>query len=294
MEDQSTPPSGVTPDGTAKSRRAHRMPTGKARRSVIEPAAPDGVGGSGGESEAAPPDDVTTDVETSGGADTSTAPEDDAPATVADAPDAAPDDTDLEVAPEATDDESLVEADEDSAPVVLVEPTPPGKKLKLAVAGAALLLVAAAAFAGAAVQPYLADRAIVAVKQDVSRTAASAITTLWTYTPEDMEALPDRASQFLSGDFEDAYRKYVDGISATNKQAQVTNDTQVLGAAVESINDQDASAIVYTNSTATSPLTKGVPSLRYVSYRLTMVRHDAKWLVSSMSTITSLDLTPQL
>ena len=212
--------------------------------------------------------------------------------------DVAAEDTDVETADEPVDaepaDDEPVLDSEDVTPVALVEPTPPGKKLKLAVAGAALLLVIAAAFAGAAVQPYLADRATVAVKQDVSRTAANAITTLWTYTPDDMEALPDRASQFLSGDFEDAYRKYVDGISATNKQAQVSNDTQVLGAAVESVNAQDASAIVYTNSTATSPLTKGIPSLRYVSYRLTMVRHDAKWLVSSMSTITSLDLTPQL
>ena len=31
----------------------------------------------------------------------------------------------------------------------------------------------------------------------------------------------------------------------------------------------EATAIVYTNSTATSPLTKGIQSLRYVSYRLT-------------------------
>lgn len=285
MEDQSTPPSGVNADGPAKPRRAHRMPTGKARRSVIGSAPAEGAG----DSESAPADDVATDAAITGEANESTVTEANVPAPLADSP---TDDTAAETADEPTG-EPVLES-EDSTPVVLVEPTPPGKKLKLAVAGAAALLVAAAGFAGATVQPYLADRATAAIKQDVSRTAASAITTLWTYTPDDMEALPDRASQFLSGDFEDAYRKYVDGISATNKQAQVSNDTQVLGAAVESINAQDASAIVYTNSTATSPLTKGIPSLRYVSYRLTMVRHDATWLVSSMSTITSLDLTPQL
>ena len=35
----------------------------------------------------------------------------------------------------------------------------------------------------------------------------------------------------------------------------------------------EATAIVYTNSVATSPVTKNIPSLRYLSYRLTMQRH---------------------
>jgi Mce-associated membrane protein len=86
----------------------------------------------------------------------------------------------------------------------------------------------------------------------------------------------------------------VDAIVPTNKQAQVTNTTQVVGAAVESLTGPDATAIVYTNTTSTSPLTKNIPSMRYLSYRLTLKRDHAKWLVTKMSTITSLDLTPQL
>ena len=46
-----------------------------------------------------------------------------------------------------------------------------------------VLFVAAGAFAGATVQPYLVDRATVDTKLDIARTAANAITTLWTYTP---------------------------------------------------------------------------------------------------------------
>ena len=95
-----------------------------------------------------------------------------------------------------------------------------------------------------------------------------------------MEALPDRAAGFLGGDFADEYRKYIDAIVAPNKQAQVTNTTQVMGAAVESLTATEATAIVYTNSVATSPVTKNIPSLRYLSYRLTMQRHDAKWLIT--------------
>lgn len=163
-----------------------------------------------------------------------------------------------------------------------------------AVAAAAVLFIGAGAFAGATVQPYLAQRALVDTKLDIARTAAEAITTLWTYTPDDMETLADRSARFLGGDFEAQYRKYVEAIVPTNKQAQVSNSTQVVGAAVESVDGTDATAIVYTNSTATSPLSKDIPSLRYLSYRLTLERNASTWLVTSMNTVTSLDLTPQL
>jgi Mce-associated membrane protein len=158
---------------------------------------------------------------------------------------------------------------------------------------AAVLFVGSAAFSGATLQPYLTERATVATKLRIARTAANAITTLWTYTPQNVDKLADRAAQYLSGDFEAAYRKYIDAIAAPNKQAQVTNNTQVTGAAVESLNGPDATAIVYTNTTSTSPATKDIPSLKYLSYRLVMKRDDARWLVTKMTTVTSLDLTPK-
>jgi Mce-associated membrane protein len=169
-----------------------------------------------------------------------------------------------------------------------------GKRLAIAIAVAAVLFVGSAAFAGAAVQPYLADRATAATKLKVARTAVSAITTLWTYTPENMDGLADRAAAYLSGDFEAQYRKFVDAIVAPNKQAKVTNSTEVTGAAVESLDDPNAVVIVYTNTTSTSPLTKNIPSLKYLSYRLFMKRTNGRWLVTRMTTITSLDLTPHV
>jgi Mce-associated membrane protein len=170
----------------------------------------------------------------------------------------------------------------------------PGRWHAIAVVTAAALFVGAAAFAGAAVQPYLVDRATVATKLRVARTAANAITTLWTYNPDNMDQLADRAAQYLSGDFEAQYRKYIDAIVAPTKQAKVTNTTQVTGAAVESLDGPNATALVYTNTTSTSPLTKDIPSLKYLSYRLVVKRHHTRWLVTRMTTITSLDLTPQL
>jgi Mce-associated membrane protein len=198
----------------------------------------------------------------------------------------------------ATDEAAEPQTDSgDEAPredVILVPHRPAGKRLTAAAVAASVLFVAAAGFAGAMVQPYLADRALVNTKLDIARTAANAITTLWTYTPDNMDTLPDRAAGYLGGDFATEYRKYIDAIVATNKQAQVTNTTEVMGTAVESVNAREATALVYTNSVATSPGSKNIPSLRYLSYRLTLQHHDAKWLITRMSTVTSFDLTPQL
>ncbi|TQR85837.1 mammalian cell entry protein [Mycobacterium hodleri] len=183
---------------------------------------------------------------------------------------------------------------EEPEDVVLVPHRTAGRALKLVAVAAGVLFVGAAAFAGAAIQPYLADRAAVQTKFVIAETAASAITTLWTYTPDDMDKLPERSAKYLGGDFAADYKRYIDAIVAPNKQAQVTNNTQVLGAAVESLTPTEATAIVYTNSVATSPVTKGIPSLRYLSYRLTMKPQGNRWLITQMVAVTKLDLTPRL
>ena len=198
----------------------------------------------------------------------------------------------IESEPHASGEGTTGEPDEPEP--VLVPHRTAGRTLKAAAVVAGVLFVGAAAFAGATVQPYLADRAAVHTKFEVAETAATAITTLWTYTPEDMDSLPDRAGRFLTGDFAVEYRRFIDAIIETNKQAKVTNNTQVLGAAVESLTPTEASAIVYTNSVATSPVTKGIPSMRYLSYRLTMELRNRQWLITKMTAVTSLDLTPKL
>ncbi|OBB15355.1 hypothetical protein A5662_06690 [Mycobacteriaceae bacterium 1482268.1] len=197
-----------------------------------------------------------------------------------------------EDAEDATEAEAAQEAPAEG--VVLVPHRPAGKWLKIAAAAAAVLFVAGGGFLGATAQPVIANRALVETKLDIARTAADAITTLWSYTPENMDSLGERSASYLSGDFGFQYRKFIDSIVATNKQAQVTNTTSVLGTAVESVNQADASAIVYTNSVATSPVSKNIPSLRYLSYRLEMKRVRSDWRITRMATVTTLDLTPQL
>lgn len=210
---------------------------------------------------------------------------------------AAPDDAEATEDAETTEDGEVTE---DAGEQVAGTPPPAKRKRRLAGKAwaivalvAAVLFVGSAGFAGAMVQPYLADRAVAETKLNVARTAARAITTLWTYTPENMDTLADRASAYLSGDFAAQYRKFVDAIVAPNKQAKITNSTEVTGAAVESLDDNNAVVIIYTNTTSTSPLTKNVPSLKYLSYRLFMKRQKSRWLVTRMTTITSLDLTPK-
>jgi Mce-associated membrane protein len=196
---------------------------------------------------------------------------------------------------EAGTDEAAVAEDESTTDSggALPARRPVGRWLAVTVGVAAVLFVGSAAFAAAAVQPYLVNEAMVRTKLQIASTAANAITTLWTYNPDNIDKLADRASQYLGGDFGADYRKYIDKIVAPSKQTQITNTTQVTGAAVESLNGPNAVALVYTNTTTTSPQTKNIPSLKYYSYRLTMKREHTRWLVTKMSTVTALDLTPQ-
>lgn len=208
-----------------------------------------------------------------------------------------PDDPgDLTDAPEAPDAPDAPEVPEEEAELETPAGPPPRRprnRIALAVGVAAVMFVAAGAFAGVALQTYLVDQATVATKKKIAGTAAATISTLWTYTPQDMEQLPNRSAKYLSGDFQDQYRKFVDAIVTTNKQAQVTNSTEVVAAAVESLSGPDASALVYTNTTSITPNAK-VPSVQYVSYRLQLKRKGTDWLVTKMTTITSLDLTPKI
>jgi Mce-associated membrane protein len=257
VEDQPTEPGDLTTESAPEARPTPRTPVGKGRRA-----------------EAVKDEDEPVDV-------------------VDPAAESAVEET-TESPEETSESESSAEPEGDEAETVMVPFRPAGKRLTYAAVGAAALFVAAGAFAGAMVQPYLADQALVATKLKVAETSANAITTLWTYTPDNIDSLPARASRYLSGDFANQYRTFIDSIVATNKQAQVSNNTQVMGTAVETIGPNEATAIVYTNSVSTSPITKNIPSLRYLSYRLTLKRDGGDWRITQMPALTKLDLSPQL
>jgi len=163
-----------------------------------------------------------------------------------------------------------------------------------AAALAAVLFIGSVIYAAAALQPYLADRAGAANRLDVARTAAAAVTTLWTYNPDTIDKLADRSSEYLTADFGNEYRTFAESVALPTKRAQVTDTTEVVGVAVESLSGSNAEAMVFTNTTATSPLSQNVPALKYVAYRLEMKREDSRWRVNNMATVSFIDLTPQL
>ncbi|MCV7161480.1 hypothetical protein [Mycolicibacterium brisbanense] len=331
MEDQPTEPGDLTtetsgPEGSATQRRRLRMPwqrkaqtlpdetaadesaAAKASTNTPSPEArpkprtPVGKGrrAAAAEDETAEVAEPETESEESAQPETAEPePEPEVEAVEVVEPEAAADESepaeaDGESAEESTDPDEPAPGEDENVETVMVPFRPAGKRLTYLAAGAAALFVAAGAFAGAMVQPYLADQALVATKLKVAETSANAITTLWTYTPDNIDSLPQRAAQYLSGDFAAQYRTFVDSIVPTNKQAQVSSNTQVMGTAVESIGPNEATAIVYTNSVSTSPVTKNIPSLRYLSYRVTLKRDGSNWRITQMPALTKLDLSPQL
>ena len=206
--------------------------------------------------------------------------------------------TDFEITADELITEDTAGADAEVGEVIPKEPSAARKWLsrnrtQVLVGAAAGSFVVAGAFAGGALQPYLTDRAVVATKMNVARTAVDAITTLWTYSPDDLDKLPERSAKYLSGDLQNQYRKFVDAIAGANKQAQVSNTTQVVATAVESLQGSDATALVFTNTTSSSPKSK-IPTMKYLSYRVDLKRTGTDWRVTKMTTVTSLDLTPKL
>jgi serine/threonine protein kinase len=179
----------------------------------------------------------------------------------------------------------------------IATPKPPRERRKVnrrtaiaVLAVPVVVCVAAVVFAGATLRLYLADRTVADAKREIVQTETNAMTTLWTYTPEDVNTLADRASRYLSGDFEAKYRKFVDAIAVPDKQAQVTSTAQVLGAGVVSLSGPEATAVIYVNTTSTTPQTRDKPSTKYFSYRVTLEKHDSRWLIMKMTTITSMDV----
>ena len=312
LTDDSSQPDALVPEGKS-GRRKHRVPRSKLLQQADEgvdpePAPDESVADSEAEAvaEAEAPEVEVAEVEVAPEAETEPTPEPapkrrrlpwrrSAPAAVVEEP--VVEEPVVEEPAEPVDEESVAEPVDEEPAVEEPEPEPilvPHRTAPRGLKIAAALVVAAAAFAGAMLQPYLSQRADVQIKQNVAETAAAAITSLWTYTPDDIDQLADRTARYLGGDFAAQYRTFIDSIAEANKQAQVTNQTQVVGAAVESLTPTEATAIVYTNSVSTTPSSQGFQSMRYLSYRLTLENRDRKWLITKMNDITSLDLTPRL
>ena len=124
--------------------------------------------------------------------------------------------------------------------------------------------VVAGGFAGAAVQPYLMDRAAVATKLTIARTAADAISTLWSYTPENMDKLPTGPPDTSAATSRSSTASTsMPSRPPTNRPGDQRH--QGGRVAVESLRGNDATAIVYTNTTSSTPQSNNIPSMKYLS-----------------------------
>ena len=109
-----------------------------------------------------------------------------------------------------------------------------------------------------------------------------------------MDSLPDRSANYLGGDFAAEYRNYIDAIVAPNKQAQVTNNTQVLGTAVETLTPSEATGDRVHQLRCDQSGDEEHPVAALSVLPVDDGAPGREWLITRMATITSLDLTPQL
>ena len=119
-------------------------------------------------------------------------------------------------------DPPITDTGEVATPSASATPTPghrPHRRVLIGViALAAAFFVSVCAFTAAALHTSFADRAAAAARHDAARSAAAAITTLWTYSPSTIETLPDRARQYLGGDFYEQYRQFLESAIAPTKR----------------------------------------------------------------------------
>lgn len=162
------------------------------------------------------------------------------------------------------------------------------------ITAALTLFIGVSAFAGTVCQLVLADRAAAAARLEVARAAAAVITTLWTYTPDTVGTLSERAGDYLDGEFCSQYRQLLQAAIVRARQARVSDKTEVVGIAVEALHRSNATALVFTNTTVTTPYTHNAPSLKHAAYRLAMTKPGPRWLVTAITTISFVDVTPEI
>src|ERR1700736_1456140 len=158
---------------------------------------------------------------------------------------------DSDAAKDSTDDQAV-----DDAPKRVRKPAT--RAVAVAVAITAALFVGASALAASMLQPYLADRALANTRMEIARTAATAMTVMWTYSPQDMDTLVERSSQYLAGEVKEMYVRQVDAQLAASKQLQISRNAQVLGAGVESMNGSNATVVVFVNVSYASATSKNI------------------------------------
>ncbi|WP_299572469.1 hypothetical protein [uncultured Williamsia sp.] len=156
------------------------------------------------------------------------------------------------------------------------------------VAGVLSVLVVAAV--AVVLSLYLAltrpDRAIDSSERSAATAAAGqGAVAILAYEPAKLQQDFDSAKQRLTGPFRDYYTTFTTEVVAPAVKAkQITSAVTVVGSSLTSIDDSQATALVFVNQTVTSTDSKD-PRLTSSSIKVGMQKVDGAWKISSFDPV---------
>lgn len=122
-------------------------------------------------------------------------------------------------------------------------------------------------------------------RQHVLARASDFVTAYNTYSSRKIGDYQDRVGGLLTDDFDKEFEKASSAyLGALRKKRQTSRDATVLGAAVDSIDDDSAEVIVAVDATIeNTDSSKPIP--RHFRWRVSLERVDGSWLVSKYTPV---------
>src|SRR5690606_14676451 len=105
-----------------------------------------------------------------------------------------------------------------------------------------------------------------------------------TFDYQDLQANRSRIEEMSTPEFAERYGAMVDTLSDLVTEGQGTAEAQALYAAVESIDDETATVLVFADQTATNTMTPEAGTSRFRMV-FSLVRADDGWLVDNVETL---------
>lgn len=164
----------------------------------------------------------------------------------------------------------------------------PGARLRWGVAAALALLVVLALVAVAvevvSLRPRSAEiRADQAAQSEVVRAAERFTVQVNTYDAGSMDSYQSAMNSMMSPKFRADYRKVIDQLASTIKQAKVSSKGDVLASAVASVDTDSAQVLVVSDA---SVKTIYDPNLaRHFRWEVSLVKINGTWLVNDFTPV---------
>ncbi|MGU3293926.1 hypothetical protein [Williamsia sp. M5A3_1d] len=207
--------------------------------------------------------------------------ETEAEAETVDVPTPTDDDTPTEDAP------TELESDDEETPTDVEDPPPLTRRRRLQIAGTVMVGAVVLGLGGAAVAfhlDHLRAQQISDQRGAVLTAATDGTKAILSYSSTTVDADLDRASQFLTGDFRDYYRKLgSDAVAPNAKSRGLTSEASVAGASTTSLEDGSAGALVFVNQSVTPAA--GTASTTSTAIRVHLTRVDGHWLIDRFEPI---------